>query len=184
MMQQFLKLSVFLFILTILGCETLSEYRSTSIIKKASNVQKQEQIQRLLRQSKRYDELSNKQRHAACKRLKQDYKKQANWQTAWLLVYTLNDDFNCVKKSKTLKLLKAIKADQGTSTQLQWLNNNQILLLKDLDNYKTKNNNLRKQLKKVHIQLKLAQNALKLENSKIEALKAIETNINKKLDNE
>jgi len=188
-MQHSFKLFVLLFTLSIQGCETLSEYRPPINVSKASN--EQDQLQRLFRQSKRYHELSKKQRQAACKRLKQDYNKKADWQIAWLLVYSLNDEFNCIKLSRSLKLLKEIKSTLDSSSQLVWLNNTQILLLEGLVKYKSKNKFLRSLLKKSQAQLTQSQEELiqtqedlQKENSKIEALKAIETNINKKLENE
>ncbi len=168
--------------MTATGCEALTGLRPSSEKNQLSS--EQDQIQRLIRQSKRYDELSKKQRMATCKRLKLDYETEKKWQTAWLLAYTLNDNFNCIKQNKTMELLKAIQSDLGMSTQLQWLNNNQILLLEQVAKLKDKNKFLRNQLKNTTAKLNQAEEDLKKEHLKIEALKAIETNINKKLDNE
>ncbi len=182
LMQHRFCLFIFLLVVTTTGCEILSTYQPTSTIFSTSD--EQDQIYRLLRQSKRYDELNKRQRLATCKRLKLDYQILSDWKTAWLLVYSLNDDFNCINQDKTLELLKVIQEAQGTSTQLQWLNNNQIILLMDLDKHKTMNNNLSIQLNKTQLQLIKTQEQLKKANSKLQALTAIETNINKKLDNE
>ncbi len=182
LMRHRFSLSIFLLILATTGCEIFSTYQPTSTIFSTSD--EQDQVYRLLRQSKRYDELNKRQREATCKRLKLDYQILSDWQTAWLLVYSLNDNFNCIHQDKTLELLKVIQAAQGTSTQLQWLNNNQIILLMDLDKHQTMNNDLSIQLNKTQLQLIQTQEQLKKANSKLQALTAIETNINKKLDNE
>ena len=181
-MRHILSPFIFLLILTTQGCETLSKYQPSSTIFSSSD--EQDQIYRLVRQSKRYDELSKRKRQATCKRLKLDYQILADWQTAWLLVYSLNDDFNCIDKDKTLELLQAIREAQGTSTQLQWLNNNQIILLMELDKQKTKNKSLSIRLNKAQLEQIQTQQQLKKANAKLQALQAIETNINKKLDNE
>lgn len=179
-MQQLLRLLLFLIIATTQGCQLINKYRTSA--ETIPITEEQEQIFSLLRQGKRYDELSDPHRQAVCKRLKLDYQQHADWQTAWLLVYSLNDEFNCISLNDTLILLVAIQAAHGSSSYLHWLNKNQMKLLMDLNTYHKNRNSLRVQLKNSKEQLKDSQELLKKENTKIEELKAIETSINKKLD--
>ncbi len=136
----------------------------------------QAQIYNLFIRGMQYAELDQQQRKIACKQLKEDYQTQADWQTAWLLVYAINYNFTCVSLNRAVELLHVIEIDPSTSTQLQWLNNNQINVLNILQKSQTAKANLSNKLKK-------SQAELEQENSKIEELKAIESDINKKLDN-
>ncbi|PHS24482.1 MAG: hypothetical protein COA83_07730 [Methylophaga sp.] len=136
----------------------------------------QVQLYQLLVLGGRYAELEEPQRKIACQQLKEDYRIQADWQAAWLLVYAVNHNFNCINISRAIELLHTMAANPDTSTSLQWMNSNQINVLHRLQKL---------QIEKVKVsnQLKKAQTELKQENSKIEELKAIESEINKKLDN-
>lgn len=136
----------------------------------------QAQIYNLFIRGMQYSELDKQQRKIACKQLKEDYQTQADWQTAWLLVYGINYNFTCISLNRAVELLHIIETDPNTTTQLQWLNNYQINVLNILQKSETAKANLSNKLKK-------SQAELEQENSKIEELKAIESDINKKLDN-
>ncbi|NOR69885.1 MAG: hypothetical protein GQ532_09375, partial [Methylomarinum sp.] len=94
---------------------------------------------------------------------------------------------NCITLKEKLVLLSSIQNMPNVSPQLLWLNNDQIYLLNKLQKLQKlqnkvyrfwrKNKNLKNQLNEAEMQLQQV-------ISKIQALKAIETNINKKLDNE
>lgn len=145
----------------------------------------QAQLFRLFRQGERYSKLSAKEKKTVCKRLTLDFQKQDDWQTAWLLVYSLNDNFNCLGLEKTRNLLAAIQSTHNLNSTLRWLNNNQINVLNNLNTLQSKsnsfraknrlikknNNKLKKQLRKTKIELKDI-------NHKIQALKEMETTVN------
>ncbi|MBL1319900.1 MAG: hypothetical protein COA63_002400 [Methylophaga sp.] len=135
----------------------------------------QVQIYNLLEQGRRYAGLEGPQLKIACQQLKEEYRIQADWQSAWLLVYAVNHNFSCININRTIELLQVLEADPDTSASLLWMNNNQINVLNRIRKLQTERTYLSNKLKK-------AQTALKQENSKIEELKAIETDMNKKLD--
>jgi len=181
-MQLLFKLLFILFTLTILGCQTFDPFQSSP--KTEETPSEQEQIYRLLRQGRSYAELNKPVQQSLCKRLKKDYQTQADWQTAWLLVYALNADFNCANQKETLTLLKSINTSLEPDALLLWLNKNQLHSLNDINSLQS---TIKKQLRKNNTlknQLAITKKELEEVNAKIQALKAIETSINKKLDNE
>jgi len=154
------------------GCQSLSAYMPYPSTQ--DNTADQQQLSNLFLLGIQYQELNNQQQKAACITLKQKYQQRPEWETAWLLVYSLNSHWSCLSLNKTLRLMKTIQNTPGIHPQVLWLNKNQIQLIKTL---KKSNNNLQNQLNETETQLQQV-------ISKIQALKAIETNINKKLDNE
>lgn len=135
------------------------------------------QIYNMLTQGMYYHGLEKQEQKGKCDQLKQDYKLHSQWQRAWLLAYSLNPDFHCIKLDKTLNLLETIQDTPEISPELDWLNRHEYQLLKLLQQFKRKNNSLKNQLKDTKKELQEMQ-------SKIQALKMIETNINKKLSHE
>lgn len=177
-MQSLFRLLLICLILSSYGCQTYIWHPLSRDAAKSSLQKKR--AQNLLMQGKLIDNLSQQQQKIECNNLKQQYKSNKDWQTAWLLVYSFNRSFNCISLQKKIDLLKAMNTTTAPSVQLHWLNNNHLNLLSELNSLRKlqeKNNTLRTQLKDT-------QKQLKKENSKIEALKEIETSINKKLDNE
>jgi len=151
----------------------------------------QGQVYDLLKRTQQYSVLNEKQSTRACQELTQEYDKSPDWQVAWVLVYALNSDFSCVKVGDAIKLLDMIQTQQSSRLQLQWLNKAQIKVLEDIKEQYNKNSSLRSQLKKSEEQLVIAQEQMEIVqdqlvelSSKIQALKAIESSINKKLDYE
>jgi len=175
MTHHLFRLFLLLIILTSQGCQTLNDSLKTWV-----TLDDQDQIQRLLKYGKQYDELSKEQRRSTCKQLKQDYEKQGNWQTAWLLVYSLNDNFNCVSLKKSLAMLNTIQTMENPNKQLQWLNKNQLKLLNNLNTLQKQNNKVHKRNRYIHTKLDQAKQQLEELNAKIQDLKAIETSINRK----
>lgn len=184
-MQLILRLFLVSIILSTQACQLFTQKKLTPQAHiEPSN---QEQAFNILAQGMQYYKLDEQQQLAKCKEVKLDYKIKPSWQTAWLLTYSLNDEFRCLNLDKTLELLNSIQIMPGVNPQLLWLNKNQIQLfikLNKLHQLPTKlyrsrkqNNNLQNQLNETEIQ---RQKAL----SKIQALKAIETSINKKLNDE
>ncbi|PCJ31319.1 MAG: hypothetical protein COA90_06625 [Gammaproteobacteria bacterium] len=147
-----------------------AEADSTEAAANLQRLNEQNQLVEFFSQSNEYHNFTIKKQQQLCRQLKQDYKENSDWKTAWLLVYALNDDFKCLTLSKSLGLLKAMQKDTEMNSQFYWLNAQQIKLFNDLRNAKRKSYSLSNKLKK--------------ENSKIEALKAIESDINDKLDGE
>ena len=181
-MQLLFKLLFILLTLTIQSCQTFDPFLSSQ--KKVETPNEQEQIYRLLRQGRSYAELNKPVQQSLCKRLKKDYQTQADWQIAWLLIYALNADFNCLNQKETLAFLKSINTSLEPDALLLWLNKHQLQSLNEINSLQSnikiqlrKNNNLKNQLA-------ITKKELEEVNAKIQALKAIETSINKKLDNE
>jgi hypothetical protein len=182
-MQLLLKLLFITLTLTIYGCQIPNTFQPSPETR-ATPTSEQEQIYRLLRQGRRYAELNKPVQQSMCKRLKKDYQTQADWQTAWLLVYSLNVNFNCVSQKETLTLIKAINTALEPEGLLLWLNENQLRSHNKINSLQSKINRQLKKNKSLKDQLAVATKELEEVNSKIQALKAIETSINKKLDNE
>jgi len=177
-MQLLYNLLFILLTLTIQSCQTFDAFQSSQ--KKAETLSEQEQIYRLLRQGRSYAELKKPVQQTLCKRLKKDYQTQADWQISWLLVYSLNTDFHCINQKETLALLKEINTALEPDTLLLWLNKNKIQSLNKINSLQR---NIRRQLKKnnsLKNQLAITKKELEDVNAKIQALKAIETGINKK----
>jgi hypothetical protein len=174
-MKLVFKLFFFLLVLSSSSCQLHVSAQEPLLL--SSESVEQEELYILLMQGKRYQRFTRLQQQAECAKLKQEYQNHAHWHTAWLLVYALNYDFSCVSLDETRDLLNTIQAATSSNNPLLWLNKNQIKSLTDLDKFQKKSNTLRRKLKH-------AQKRLKKANSKIQALKAIETSINKKLSNE
>lgn len=152
------------------GCQSLNAYMPD--LSSQDSIVDQQQLTNLILQGMQYQELNKQQQKARCITLKQKYQQRPEWQTAWLLVYSLNSNLRCLSLNKTLGLMKTIQNMPSIHPQVLWLNKYQIQLIKTL---KQSNNNLKNQLNETERQLQQV-------ISKIQALKAIETNINKKLD--
>ena len=151
----------------------------------------QGQVYDLIKRTQQYSILNKKQSMLACKELTQEYGKNPDWQVAWVLVYALNSDYSCVKLGDAIKLVDAIQTQQSAGLQLQWLNKMQIKVLEDIKRQYNKNSSLRGQLNESKEQLAITQEQMEIAqeqlielSSKIQALKAIESSINKKLDYE
>ncbi len=177
-MRKLINGLMFLSLLSVQACQVHTQKQgatdglAASIQQDIGEVSHSEQMQlhTLILQSVRYQKQNKQQRKLECARLKKSYAVHADWHTAWLLVYALNENFSCVGLTQSLRLLNAIQQTPDLSAQLRWLNKNQIDLLAKLRKVQKAKNALTNQLKK--------------ENSKIEALKAIESDIKDKLDNE
>jgi len=179
-MLTFLKLSLLCLTLTLQGCQLLSSPNLSAKVESTEAELEQDQIHRLLRQGIRYDTLSTEERHVVCKRLKLDYQEHEDWQTAWLLIYSLNKNFDCINAKQTLILLKTIHAKKDFNLHLQWLNNNQIQLLNKLNRLQSRNNLFQRKNNSLKSKLNEAEVQLQDVISKIQALKIIETTINQK----
>ena len=178
-MQLLFKLLFIVLILTTQGCQLLNTFQSPS-----AAASEQEQIYRLLQQGRRYAELDEPVQQTICTRLKKDYQTQADWQTAWLLVYSLNTTFNCVNQNETQDLLKAINTALEPEGLLLWLNRNQLQSFNEINSLQSKISKQQRKNNRLKNKLAVAKKQLEEVNAKIQALKAIETSINKKLDNE
>lgn len=152
---------------------------------------KQGQAYDLLKRTQQYFVLNKKQKALACEELRLEYDQNPDWQVAWVLVYALNSDFSCVQLGEAIAMLGAIQTQQSVGLQLQWLNTVQIKVLESMKEQYNQNRRLRNKLKKSEEQLAITQEQMTIAqdqlielSSKIQALKAIESSINKKLDYE
>ncbi len=171
------------FLLVLQSCQLISENQppigaSTPIFVE------QQQIYQLFRLGELYSDLDQRQQQSLCKKLIEDYQQQADWQSAWLLVFSLNQNFSCLNLNKSLKMLTDIQTKQETDSPLSWLNKNQLLLLNKQKNLQSKKNRFYRKNLTLQKQLNETETQLQDVIYKIQALKAIETNINRKLDTE
>lgn len=167
-----------LFILTLYGCQTHIWHPLSR--EAAKTTLQQKKAHNLLVQGKHINALNQPEKDIECKRLKHLYQSDPDWKTAWLLAFSFNNKSNCISLVRKIYLLQSMHSSENPSTELHWLNIDHLKLLIELNKLKKQqgiNNSLRTQLKDTQTQLMK-------ENSKIEALKKIETSINKKLDNE
>ena len=180
-MQRLFKLLFLSLILSCQGCQTLSRYMpySTTADEPLSN---HELMDQLFNQSIKYEQLTIAKKKERCTLLKQRYQTDNVWQVAWMLAYSSNNEYNCTSIKEKLLLLKLIQNTPDVSPQLLWLNNNQINLFNKLQALQAKVNRFQKKNYHLKHQLNEAEMQLQQVISKIQALKAIETNINKKLD--
>ncbi len=183
------KLFLLLIFSILQGCQLLDTSHPSAKEEVTKTDRQDNQVQNLLQQGTQYSKLNKEGRKQACKQLILDYEVQRDWQSAWLMIYLLNDDFNCLSKTKTIELLKTIQSDKNMAVSLKWMNNNQINLLNSLiyfqstkNKFKKKNNYLESQLEGTRVQLEQAEVQLKDVISKIQALKVIETTINQKTE--
>jgi len=177
-MPYLLPIFTVLTLLTVQGCQFMPTKRALSNV--STQEQNQDKILSLLRQGNRYSNLSTKEQQAVCKRLTLDYHQHEDWQTAWLLIYSLNNNFKCVNLNKTIALLKSIQTDITVNPSLQWMNIQQLKLLHKHQSLQLRNNKYLR--KNSHLKTQLNEAEIQLQNviSKIQALKVIETTINQK----
>lgn len=178
-MHQLFKLFFLFLILSSQGCQILKDYQIISL-QPLGITEEQNQIQILFDKGKQLDALNKDQRRYKCKQLKQQYKIKTNWETAWLLIYSLNDNFNCLSLHEALDILTTMQAAKDINKQLQWLNKNQIKLLKDINTVQRNSNKVLKRNKYIRSKLNQATKQVEELDAKIQELKAIETSINKK----
>ncbi len=184
-MTSLFKLNILLIVVALQGCQLLADSKTPFSFSDESNHSvkvdtNQDPTLQLLALGNKYSTQSKHQKRVLCKQLKLEYKTQKTWKTAWLLTYSLNNNFNCISLSKSLHLLKTIQESLKPEEPLYWLNNKQIQFLKTISylqvknkKFKRKNSGLKDQLNGVEVQLQEI-------TSKIQALKVIETTINQK----
>jgi len=180
---------IFIFVLfTSQGCESLKGFKfpllsdSTKHDNKLEQENKleQDEIYLLLKQSNQYSHYPTDKKKTLCNRLKLAYKKHNNWKTAWFIAYSFNDSFNCVSLKKKRVLLEFIKPKIKESSPLYSVNLNQIKLLKKLSYLQSNNKKIKSKYNSLKIKLNKTETELQTIISKIQALKVIETTINKK----
>ncbi len=200
-MLQLVKYILFSFVFTLQGCQPYLKnfFQPSKSIESTAHEQpydvvrriQQGQVYDLLKRTQQYYVLNQKQRTLACKELRLEYDKNPDWQVAWLLVYALNSDFSCVQLGEAITMLGVIQTQQSAGLHLQWLNKEKIKILESMKEQYNQNRRLRNTLKKSEEQLAITQEQIEIAqdqlvelSSKIQALKAIESSINKKLDYE
>lgn len=176
-MIPFLQFILILSLLSLQGCQPMPKRIAAS---NTTTEQSQDKTLSLFRQGNRYSELSPEEQQTICKRLLLDYQEHSDWQTAWLLIYSLNNNFKCVNLKKTIDLLKSIQSDITVNPSLQWMNIQQLKLLNKYQSLQSRNNRYLK--KNGHLKTQLNEAEIQLQNviSKIQALKVIETTLNQK----
>ena len=174
-MRPSLKFILIFLILTSQSCQTQPQLQNKSIA--TTEFLPTEKFYNLMQQARVYQGYGKLQQQRECDRLKQIYKTTGTWQIQWLLVYALNNEFSCYNVEQTIEILAALELAMAPDIPLHGLNKNQIKLHTEL-------HKLEKKTKSLRWKLKSSQKKLKKANAKLEALKAIETSINKKLDEE
>ena len=184
-MNKFCNIFIIFMIFVSTGCDRMVKPRTkpVKIIVQREN-QDAKIIYDLLLTGEEYNKLNKNKKIKKCNQLKQAYQVQAYWQTAWLLVNAINDDFSCLNSVQTLNLLNTIKNTQTESTELLWLNNNQINLVSKLVESKQEIIESNLEINYLRRELEQSEQLLRQYFSKIQELKTIETNINKKLEDE
>jgi len=182
-MTSLFKLFILFMLFTLPGCQFLAVFKTPFNHNDKPDYpvkvdSKQDPTLQLLALGNKYSAQSEQQQHALCKQLKLEYETQKEWQKAWLLIYSLNSNFNCISMSKSLHLLQSIQKPLKSEMPLYWLNNKQIQLLKSISYLQVKNKKIK--LKNSHLkdQLNKVESQLQEITSKIQALKIIETTIN------
>ena len=179
-MHGILKLIFFSLIILLQGCQTMTQYLPDLTIQK--NADDRILIHKLFAQAKKYQQMTETQKQLQCSKLKQTYKIEPHWQSAWLLVNALNDDFKCINLTETITWVANIEKAQEISPAIRWLNNNQLHLLNQLKNKKIKMQTLFRKNKQLQLKTYRTETQLKQAIAKIKALKNIETHVNKKID--
>ncbi len=175
-----LRLIFFSLIILLQGCQMMTPYLPDLTTQKdADDIML---IHKLFAQAMKYQEMTETQKQLQCSKLKQAYIMEPHWQSAWLLVNTLNDDFKCINLTETIIWVASIKEAQEISPAIRWLNNNQLHLLNQLKNKKIKMQTLFKKNKELQLKTYRTKTQLKQAVAKIKALKNIETHVNKKID--
>ncbi len=184
-MPTLLKIFIIFIVVTSSGCQLLTDIHSTFYDTTDDSVKvpakfKIQQLYPLLEDSTVYSSMSVKQQKIICEQLKSAYKIQKDWQTAWLMAYSVNQNFTCLSLVDTLNILTKIQQQQPPASPLYWLNIHQINLLNKLSYLQSKNKKFKRKNKL--LKENLNKTTLQLQDivSKIQALKIIETTINQK----
>ncbi len=167
---------IILLVVSCTGCQLQKTSQPSPVIT-TGELPDQDQMNDFFIQGMQYANLNKQQQQTECQQLKLEYQTKPDWRTAWFLTHSLNDEFSCLSLKETIDFLQSIDASNEMYAPLQWPNKRQIKLLVLLLEYQKKAKSLRWQLKGTQKRLKEA-------NSKIQALKAIEASINKKLDDQ
>jgi len=186
-MATLLKIFITFIVLTSSGCQLLTDWEASfnnpaedTGIDGVQVATQLEQSYQILQLSNLYGSKTLQEQKLICEQLKSKYEVKKSWLTAWLIAYSVNNNFNCVNIKGTLALLKSIQQLQGVSSPLYQLNSNQIQILKKLSYLQTKNWNFRHKNSVLKKEITEAEVQLQEVISKIQALKVIETTINQK----
>ncbi len=181
-MQLIIKLFFFSVLISQQGCQTMTQYMPHFTTQRDAD-HKKPPLYTLFQQGMKYQQMTEAQQQVQCNKLKQAYKVEAKWQTAWLLVNSLNDDFKCISLIETIALVASIEKAPEMSPTVLWLNKNQAQLFNKLKSKQIKVLGLDEKNKQLQAQIKRGETQIKQAVDKIKALKSIETHVNKKLDN-
>lgn len=139
-------------------------------------------VAHLLTQGSYYASLTGQHRQTVCHKLRKLYQQdQGPWQAGWLLAYSFTDKKSCISHEQRRAILQSLQAQAVLNHQLNWLNASYIQTLDTIDALKARNAMLSKQI----AQKDTLQHHLQQENallkSQIQALKAIEKTLNKRI---
>ncbi len=168
--------SILLILALTQGCQLLNSSRLNSA--------EQEQIDKIFFQASQYSSISDKEQLSSCEKLKNEYSKTEHWPAAWLMLYSLNKDFKCINLSDSIKLSKVLQNNENFAEQLKFLNQHQIHLFNQMQELQHTNFQYKKNNHALKSKLKHVDGKLKDLSSKIQALKIIETTLNKKLSDD
>ncbi|QBZ84256.1 hypothetical protein GHNINEIG_02333 [Hydrogenovibrio crunogenus] len=139
-------------------------------------------VAHLLTQGSYYASLTGKHRQTVCHKLRKLYQQdQGSWQAGWLLAYSFTDKKSCISHEQRRAILQSLQAQSVLNHQLNWLNASYIQTLDTIDTLKARNASLSEKIaEKEALQHDLQQENALLK-SQIQALKAIEKTLNKRI---
>lgn len=142
-------------------------------------------VAHLLTQGSYYASLTGEHRQTVCHKLRKLYQQdQGPWQAGWLLAYSFTDKKSCISHEQRRSILQSLQAQSVLNHQLNWLNASYIQTLSTIDRLKARNALLsEKMAEKDNLQRYLQQENALLK-SQIQALKAIEKTLNKRISDD
>ncbi|MDG4811574.1 hypothetical protein P8629_01015 [Hydrogenovibrio sp. 3SP14C1] len=136
----------------------------------------------LLTQGNYYAGLTGEHRQIVCHKLHKLYQQDKGpWQAGWLLAYSFSGEKSCITHEQRRSIVQSLQDQSVLNHQLSWLNVSYIQTLDTIDTLKARNGALSDKLTEkdtLHQQLQQENALLK---SQIQALKAIEKNLNKRI---
>lgn len=139
-------------------------------------------VAHLLTQANYYANLTGKHRQTVCHKLSKLYQQdQGSWQAGWLLAYSFSGEKSCISHEQRRSILQSLHDQPVLNPQLKWLNTAYIQTLDIIDALKARNASLSDKIVQKNSQEQHLQQENALLKSQIQALKAIEKTLNKRI---
>lgn len=142
-------------------------------------------VAHLLTQANYYANLTGNHRQTVCHKLRKLYQQdQGPWQAGWLLAYSFSGEKSCISHAQRRSILQLLQDQAVLNPQLKWLNTSYIQTLDTIDALKARNTSLSDKMMQKDSQQQQLQQENALLKSQIQALKAIEKTLNKRIDDD